>query len=121
MDFVDVARVCHEANKGLCEACGDFSQRQWEDADQWQRDSAVAGVQYFAENPDAPDSAQHDAWVADKIKDGWKYGDAKDPAAKIHPCIVPFEQLPSEQQAKDALFKVVCRSLIHMVNKAGSA
>lgn len=107
----EIARVCHEANKAWCEAHGDNSQHHWELAEDWQRDSAIKGVEYALANPDAPDSAQHDAWMADKIADGWKFGETKDAKAKTHPCIVPFEQLPHHQQAKDKLFKAVVRSL----------
>lgn len=100
----DIAKICHEANRALCETQGDFSQVRWEDAPQWQRDSAIAGIKWRQEHPDAPDSAQHDQWMADKIKDGWVYGEVKDSEKKTHPCLVPFDQLPFEQQAKDFLF-----------------
>lgn len=116
MKIEDVAKYCHEANKALCESTGDFSQKPWEQAEEWQRDSAVKGVQYFVENQDSPDSAQHDAWCADKYAAGWVYGTTKDAEAKTHPCLVPFNQLPIEQQAKDTLFKAVCRALIVFVD-----
>lgn len=35
--------------------------------------------------------------MANKIADGWKYGEAKDPEAKTHPCLVPFDKLPEFQ------------------------
>lgn len=47
----------------------------------------------------------HDSWLAEKARDGWVYGKVKDADAKTHPCIVPFSQLPVEQQIKDALFR----------------
>lgn len=106
-----IARVCHEANRGWCEASGDLSQKSWDAAEPWQRESAIAGVRYALANPDAPDSAQHDAWSADKLRDGWVYGATKDAVAKTHPCLVPFEELPYQQQAKDRLFKAVVRAL----------
>jgi hypothetical protein len=110
-----IAMCCHEANKALCEGTGDFSQRSWEKAEEWQRNSAIKGVEYFMENPAAPDSAQHDAWVQDKFDAGWVYGEVKDSEAKTHPCMVPFEDLPPEQQAKDTLFKAVCKSLVPLI------
>lgn len=111
-DFLAIARVCHEANKAWCEANGDNSQKPWSEAEQWQRDSALKGVKFALANPAAPDSAQHDAWMADKIADGWRYGEVKDGTAKTHPCIVPFEKLPHHQQAKDKLFKAIVHSLV---------
>lgn len=110
MTVEQIAQVCHEANKGYCAAIGDNSQKTWEEAEQWQRDSAIKGVLYFLTNPNAPESAQHDAWMADKVADGWVYGEVKDAQAKTHPCIVPFIELPLEQRLKDSLFQSVVRT-----------
>lgn len=110
-DNQDIARVCHEVNRALCVAFGDLSQKPWAEAEQWQRDSAIKGVEYAIANPDGPVSAQHDAWSADKVAEGWVYGPVKDATAKTHPCLVPFDDLPAEQKAKDHLFKAVVRSM----------
>lgn len=106
-----IARVCHEVNRALCESFGDQSQKPWDDAAGWQRESAIKGVEFALTNPDAPASAQHDAWSADKIANGWVYGQIKDADAKTHPCLVPFDQLPPEQQAKDRTLKAVVRAM----------
>ena len=106
-----IARVCHEANKAICEAFGDHSQKRWDEAEQWQRDSAIKGVEFALSNPDAGPSAQHDAWAADKVADGWKWGPAKDPAKKEHHCLVPYDALPPEQRAKDHVFRAFVYSM----------
>lgn len=106
-----IAKACHEANRVWCQANGDNLQKHWNEAEQWQRDSAIAGVKFRLDNPDAGHDAQHNAWVNDKIKDGWIYGDVKDADAKTHPCIVPFEQLPEFQKKKDALFCAIVDAL----------
>ena len=111
MEIVQIAQVAHEVNKAYCEALGDTSQPTWADAPDWQRDSAIAGVKFHIENPGASASASHDAWLAQKKADGWKYGLVKDPAKKEHPCFVPFEHLPTEQKAKDFLFRQIVHSL----------
>ena len=109
-----IARVCHEANRAYCAAIGDTSQKPWDEADQWQRDSAINGVRFAISNPTAPASRQHYEWLVDKITDGWKYGPVKDAVKKEHPCIVSYEQLPVEQQLKDYLFKAVVAALSSM-------
>lgn len=121
MNIETIARICHEANRALCAATGDDSQKPWEEAEDWQRQSAVAGVKYALESPDAPASAQHDAWCADKLRDGWKYGETKDAEAKTHHCLVPYDELPPEQRAKDHLFKAVVNSLAPFVTEATAA
>lgn len=112
MRIDDLAKICHDANRSYCQAIGDDSQLPWEDAPAWQKQSAVKGVEFVRDNPDAPPSANHDSWLEEKRAGGWKYGPAKDPDRKEHPCFVPYESLPPEQQAKDALFKAVVCALI---------
>ena len=106
-----IAQVAHEVNSAYCQALGDNSQLAWEDAPQWQRDSAMLGVNLHTENPNAGAQASHESWMAQKLAEGWVYGDEKDPAAKKHPCIVPFDVLPREQQAKDYIFRGVVHSV----------
>ena len=106
-----IARVCHEVNRAYCQALGDNSQPTWEDAPQWQRDSALLGVKLHAENPGASPSASHESWMAQKVTEGWVYGPEKNPELKQHHCIVPFDQLPREQQAKDFIFRGVVHAL----------
>lgn len=106
-----IARVCHETNRAYCEALGDNSQVAWEDAPDWQRDSAVEGVRFHIENPDAGPSASHNSWMAQKEADGWVYGEVKDEEKKTHPCMVSFFLLPVEQQAKDFIFRAIVHAM----------
>lgn len=111
MTGIDIAKVCHEANRALCDGLGDFSQKPWDDAPQWQRDSAINGVKFNLNNPAAPASASHNSWLEEKRLAGWKFGPEKDAGLKEHPCFVPYEELPKEQQAKDHLFKAIVAAL----------
>jgi hypothetical protein len=107
-----IARICHEVNKAYCESQGDYSQLSWEEAPQWQVDSAVLGVKLHTDDPNAGPRASHDSWAAQKIADGWVYGPTKDAEAKTHPCLVPFDSLPVAQQAKDFIFRGVVLALL---------
>lgn len=106
-----IAKCCHESNRVWCQANGDDTQKHWQDAEQWQRDSAIKGVEFKLSNPDAGHDAQHNSWMKEKIDQGWVYGEIKDAEKKTHPCIVPFEQLPEFQQKKDALFCAIVDAL----------
>lgn len=110
-NLIAIARVAHESNKAYCESLGDFSQKPWLEAPEWQRLSAINGVEFHRTNPDAGDSASHDNWSAEKTRAGWVYGPEKDEALKTHPCLVPFDELPREQQLKDAPFRAVVHAL----------
>lgn len=106
-----IAKTCHQANKVWCEANGDQSQKDWFEAEDWQKESSITGVVFRLGNPDAKEDAQHNAWMEDKIKDGWVYGEVKDAEKKTHPCLVPFDQLPLFQQKKDKLFCAIVDAL----------
>lgn len=108
---VAIARVCHETNRAFCQTIDDWSQPTWDDAPQWQKDSAIAGVGFHLSNPGSPPSASHESWLKVKVADGWVYGPVKDPIKKEHPCMVPYDQLPADQQKKDALFIGVVEAL----------
>lgn len=107
----NIASVCHEANRAWCEANGDYSQVSWAEAEDWQRESAMKGVEFRLNNPNTSSAAQHDAWMADKIKDGWTFGAKKDAEAKTHPSLVPYAQLSHVEQAKDRLFRAIVDQL----------
>lgn len=104
------ARAAHEANRAWCLAQGDASQPSWEEAPEWQRVSAVSGVQgVIAGN--GPEQS-HESWLEEKRRAGWTFGAVKDPDKKEHPCFVPYADLPPEQKAKDHVFVGVVRAFI---------
>lgn len=115
MIIEDIARICHEVNRAYCQAIGDESQPPWREAPEWQKKSAIKGVVFHLQNPNASPSHSHDEWLAEKRKEGWAYGAVKDPENKQHPCFLPYDQLPKEQQLKDSLFKGVVSALEHFL------
>lgn len=108
---LSIARVAHEINAAYCRSLGDYTQGNWEDAPNWQRASVVAGVEVHLANPDLTPAQSHESWMAHKLKDGWVFGEVKDPEKKTHPCMVPYEQLPQEQRSKDHIFRGVVHAI----------
>ena len=105
-----VAKTCHDVNRAYCQSIGDHSQPTWEEAPQWQKDSAITGVKFHLEGERTPEDS-HASWLHEKESTGWVYGEVKDPEKKTHPCIMPYDQLPQEQRTKDYLFKAVVDAL----------
>ncbi len=103
------ARAAHEANRAYCIAIGDLSQLPWETAPEWVRESARAGVVKAIAG--ATPEELHDAWLNDKVRDGWRYGPTKDEKAKTHPCMVKYSALPEEHRRKDAIYSAVVRAM----------
>jgi hypothetical protein len=116
MTTEQIAHICHEANRAYCEELGDPSQYAWINCPQWQRDSAIAGVEFRLANPDAPACVQHDQWCADKLVAGWKHGPVKDSVLKTHPCLIDYHELPFEQRLKDKLFIAIVNALREPTN-----
>ena len=106
MEFIErVARICHEANRAYCHTLGDRSQKEWDLAPEWQKESARIGVEKILTNPLTTPEELHSSWMDEKIRTGWKYGKVKDPILKEHPCMVPYSLLHEDQRTKDRLFR----------------
>ena len=116
-DVIKIAEVAHEVNRAFCQGIGDSSQVSWEEAPDWQKDSAVQGVLTVLDNPDITPEDTHAKWSEVKLRDGWKYGPVKDADKKEHPCLVPYSELPQDQRVKDYLFKAVIVTVNKILSK----
>jgi len=43
----------------------------------------------------------HDIWARQRMSEGWTYGPARDDAAKKHPDLVPYSELPESEKEYD--------------------
>ena len=43
----------------------------------------------------------HEVWAAGRMAEGWKWGEERDDARKLHPCLVPYEALPESEKEYD--------------------
>jgi RyR domain len=117
LHFEQIAKVAHEVNRAYCQSLGDDSQPSWEGAPEWQKSSAINGVQYHVENPGADPRSSHENWLKQKREEGWVHGPVKNAELKQHPCMVPFDNLPTSQKAKDFIFRQVVHSLWALVQQ----
>ena len=108
MTYVEIAKLCHKVNKEYCLALGDKSQLEWDDCPEWQKRSAIQGVEFHLVNKDTSPEDSHKSWMSEKINGGWVFGPEKNVEKKEHPCLVPFLELPLAQRAKDHIFKAIC-------------
>jgi len=106
-----VAMACHGANAAYSEYIGEKPVPSWDKLDEAFQKSIIEGVRLHSENPNLGSEEAHKSWMDAKLKDGWVFGEEKDAEKKTHPCLVPYGELPKEQQFKDALFRAVVLSL----------
>ncbi len=43
----------------------------------------------------------HEVWAETRIKQGWKYGEQRNDELKMHPCLIPYEELSEEEKEYD--------------------
>jgi hypothetical protein len=107
-----IARAAHECVRAYCEATGRWELPAWLEAPQWMIDSAVAGVRYLASTPLAGPERSHRSWVSSKYDAGWRFGPVRDLEARLHPLMLPWEELPPAERAKDEIFVAVVRGML---------
>ena len=108
-----VARVCHKVNRAYCLCLGDETQVEWDEAPEWQRESCINGVRAHIDSKLTLTPEQsHEGWMREKLENGWKHGAVKSPELKLHPCLVPYAQLPVEQRAKDHIFRAIVHAML---------
>lgn len=111
MYLKEIAFICHEANRCLQLVNGEgVISLPWPELDQETMESAIDGVDNIIETDATPEES-HANWMQFKTEHGWKYGEVKDPEAKTHPCLVPYEDLPENQKIKDSLFHAIVNAL----------
>ena len=54
----------------------------------------------------------HEIWAQERINQGWTYGEKRDDNKKLHPCLVPYEDLPEEEKVYDRNTSVETLKLI---------
>ena len=43
----------------------------------------------------------HEVWAAERINQGWKYGEKRDDEKKHHPCLIEYEKLTESEKEYD--------------------
>ncbi len=105
-----VARAAHNTVVTYCKTHGDYSIKEWEDAEPWQRESTITMVKNTLEGNFSP-AKEHERWLAEKTEKGYIYGAVKnDDASKgplTNPNIKPYKELPIVQRMKDTILIAV--------------
>lgn len=110
-DIHIIAEVCHNAVRAWIQHHGDPTYPTWLLSPGYMKQANIQSVRFIIDNPDSTLQEIHDNWCTNKAKHGWKYGEVKNSVRKTHPCLVPYEDLPLKEKAKNSLFKGIVLSL----------
>jgi hypothetical protein len=92
-----VARAAHNTLMTYNRLTGDYSIKEWEDAEAWQRESTIDMVKAVIAGTFSP-KAEHERWLKTKLEKGYVYGAVRNDDASAgpltNPSILPYEQLP---------------------------
>jgi RyR domain len=112
--FNDIARVAHGVIRAYNQSMGDNSLPDWESLTRDEQASRFKAVVFVAQNPQATPADQHNQWLQSRLSEGWVYGEQKDQIKKVSPALVPYEELPQRQRAKDYIFQAIVRELLRI-------
>lgn len=65
------------------------------------RDQLEPAAAVMGEAVEAIARVNHDRWAAERIAQGWRYGEERDEARKLQPNLVPYEHLPEAEKRID--------------------
>lgn len=82
---------------------------EWKDREQPFRDQFVKVIErQCGEQRSLSPEELHGSWMQSYYSMGWKFGEVYDRENKIHPDLVPYNQLGKLEQDKDAVFVALC-------------
>ena len=106
-----ISRTVHEALRAWAGAHGQHDIPGWDEAPDWMHASTRESVLHAIEHTAPSGRTQHEQWVEQKKRDGWRHGPVKDSGAKTHPLMVPYDDLPEWERRKDALINALACAL----------
>lgn len=110
-----IASIVHEANRQLRLVLGCSPGPHWTECDQPLKDSVVNGVEKALKG--ATPEELHEEWVVCKGSQGWTWGVIRDHRNRRHPCMVPYAELPPDQQLKNQVF----HAMVHAISQGQGA
>lgn len=58
----------------------------------------------------------HEVWAEGRMKDGWRYGEKRNDVGKLHPCLMPYEELAEKEKEFD---RKTSQETLKMIIKLG--
>lgn len=110
-----IAEVVHEANRVLTAHAGDVPvQVPWDEYPAELKQSAINGIKFCIDNPNATPEQQHENWCKFKTEQGWTQNGIYSAESKTHPHLKAYGALAPEVRLKDKMFKAIVSTLLKL-------
>ena len=73
-------------------------------------------IHFTSEEIDRLAKREHERWMEERQEMGWRFAPDRDNARKLHPSLLPWENLPASEKEKD---RAVIRNLPKLIDAAG--
>lgn len=58
----------------------------------------------------------HETWAKNRMEQGWTYGEERDDELKLHPSLVPYDELSEEEKDYD---RITSQGTLRLIMKLG--
>lgn len=104
--LTDIARLVANVNHAYGEVTRRY-QSKWADLTEGKREKLRNDIKAYMERGESFEHI-HSHWVTEKVQDGWRFGEQFNLKTKESPYLVPYNQLPQEKKAIDAIIATIC-------------
>jgi RyR domain-containing protein len=103
--YTDIARVCWSTNLALQVVDGEaVPDVPWDAAPDWRRRLCTQAVELVDCGNILTAQEAHERWRGEMLRAGWRPGQHKNPEDRLHPSLVPWQQLSPRQRLGQELF-----------------
>ncbi|MBL8831853.1 MAG: hypothetical protein JNL71_05630 [Rhodospirillales bacterium] len=106
MNHVSLARICYDAVRAYARTFGERYVR-WDDARPWEQESFSGAAAFLLEAPAATVVDLHGHWLAARMQRGWRHGPVRDATLRLHPALLPWDDVPRRERLKFELVHAV--------------
>ncbi len=112
MTNLQIAEMCHEANRLYSRAQQCVTSVKWQKLDGATHNGYAEAVDHVRRNPEITPEELHDRWCEVKTAEGWTPGGKMDRVAKVHPCLKAYDELNERERLKDVLFLAIVNTCL---------
>jgi hypothetical protein len=107
MILEEVIYFVYEVNRIVRGCIGQDPGVPFGDLNPGKKTSLRLAVLYAWEHGLLSDEESHNRWTYAKLREGWRWGPVEDLENKIHPNLVPWNELSWKEQLKDRFFRAI--------------